>query len=226
MLLGFSTGCLYKTHERIAKETFAFFRSLGCNAIELKCQDDEHILKLINEISRVDLLGFQYISLHAPITFTVETLELIAKAHEKFHFECIVIHPDEVENWEIFSRFDLPFAIENMDWTKTIGKYVDSMQAIFQKLDTKMVFDINHCLTNDPSLFLAKEMAEQFEDRITEVHLSGFESSHELLHITEQLEILQAIPNKNLPIIIEGVCESEEEAKKEFAYIKKYLLKK
>jgi hypothetical protein len=226
MLLGFSTGALHQIYDPISRENFAFLRSLGCNTIELNCRTDESILKLLTEMTPTDLAGFWHISLHAPKIITASTLELLQRAQSIFNFKLIVIHPNEVENWEIFTRFNLPFAIENMDWRKERAKYVDSLQAIFEKFDCKMVLDLNHCYTNDPSMLLAKEMVAEFGDRIVQIHVSGFETYHELLHKTKQLEIMDAIVNKNLPIIIESECETIEDAKAEFEYVKNYLFGK
>ncbi|NTV41543.1 MAG: hypothetical protein HGA61_04725 [Candidatus Moranbacteria bacterium] len=226
MLLGFSTGCLYQTYPQISKETFAFFRLLGCNAIELMCHSEEDIFKLITEIAEADLFGFEYVSLHSPDVITVETLELLQRAQDIFHFQAIVINPSEIENWEIFSRFDLPISIENMDWKQERGKYVDSLQNIFEKIEAKMVLNINHCYTNDPSLLLAKQMTDEFGEKISQIHLSGFETGHESLFKTQQTEIMDAITNKNLPIIIESVCETVEDVESEFRYVKNYLFGK
>ncbi len=224
MLLGFSTVSLYKTHPTISRETFAIFRSIGCNVIQLMCLTEEDILKLITEITVEDLAGFEYVVLHAPTAnINVSTLELLQRAQNIFHFQAIVIHPSEIENWEIFSRFDLPISIENMDWKQERGKYVDSLQNIFEKIDAKMVLDVNHCFTNDPSLLLAKQMTDEFGPRISQIHLSGFETGHEMLFKTKQIEIMDAIANKELPIIIESECETIQDAQNEFAYVKNYL---
>lgn len=223
MLVGFSTGCLYQTHERVSKETFEVFRSIGGNALEVACVNEEELEKLLKEIEPIDLAGFEYVSLHAPILTSTKTLELLAQVQKKFNFEKIVIHPDEIENWEVLARFELPLAIENMDWQKDFGKYADSMQAIFEKFDAPMVLDLNHCYTNDPSMHLAKEMTDAFGGRIEEIHLSGFDRLHEPLFRTGQREILEAIPDKRLPIIIESGCESIIDAKAEFEYVKSFL---
>lgn len=222
MLLGFPTGCI-KTLDPIAKETFAVFRGLGCNAIELTCKDDESIAKLINEIKSEDLSGFEYVSLHAPAIYNEYTFGLLQKAQEIFHFDTIVIHPDEIESLNMLLGTNLPFAIENMDWRKEIGKYVDSMQAIFEKIDVSMALDLNHCFTNDPSMHLATEMYAAFGKRIKEVHVSGFEKLHEPLFRTKQLGILSAIPDRNLPIIMESGCADLEEVKKEYEYVRAFL---
>lgn len=226
MILGFSTGCLYKTHERVSAETFELFKLLGCNAIQVKCNSDEDIIKLLNNARPADLRGFDHVLLHAPAIYEMKTLELLQKAYDIFHFKTIVIHPDEIENWEMLKRFSLPFAIENMDWRREIGKYAESMQDMFDKHDMRMALDLNHCFTNDPSMWLAHEMAEKFNDRINVVHISGFEKLHEPLFKTQQKEILSAIPDKNIPVIIESRCETVEEARKEFEYVKSFLQKR
>lgn len=227
MLLGFSTVSLYKTHPTISRETFAIFRAIGCNVIQLMCLAEEDIFKLITEITVEDLAGFEYVVLHAPTSnITANTLELLQRAQNIFHFQAIVIHPSEIENWEIFSRFELPISIENMDWRQERGKYVDSLQNIFEKINAKMTLDINHCFTNDPSLHLASEMTAEFGPRISQIHLSGFETGHEMLHKTKQTEIMDAIENKNLPIIIESFCETVDDVKNEFEYVKNYLFGK
>lgn len=225
MILGFSSGCLYKTHDRLAKSTFDEFKNIGCNAIELVCVDDDELERLISDVKLEDLEGFEYISLHSPAIHNALTLELLKQAHEIFNFKRIVIHPDEVENWMMFERFDLPFGIENMDWQKQLGKYTESMQDIFSKFDAPMVLDLNHCFTNDPSMKLAYEMNDAFNERIKEIHLSGFTRIHEPLFQTKQIEIMDAISDKRLPIIIESGCESVEDVKREFEYVKSFLEK-
>lgn len=223
MLIGFSTVSLSKTHKRVSAETFEFFRLLGCNAIEVMCAGDEDLEKLVGEIVPNDLRDFEYMALHAPAIYEAKTLKLLKKAQDIFGFKTIVIHPDEVENWEMLKRFSLPFAIENMDWRREIGKYTESMEEIFKKHDMPMVLDLNHCFTNDPSMKLAEEMREKFAEKIKEIHLSGFEQEHEPLFKTKQKEILNAIYDENLPIVIESECETVEDAGKEFEYVRSFL---
>ena len=231
MKIGFSTGCLYKTHDPLAAETFAVFGKMGCNAIEIAWNVggfDE--LEKIAKIKPEDLAGFEYVSIHATSfddfneTEIVAMLQKLTEINDKLKFKAVVLHPYETMNWDIFRQFDLPFMIENMDWRKDFGKYVDSLEDIFSKFNAPMVLDLNHCYTNDPSMRLAQDMVETFGGRIEEIHLSGFETFHEPLFKTKQTEILQAIPDKRLPIIIESGCENVEEAKKEFEYVKNFLL--
>jgi PII-like signaling protein len=230
MILGFSSGCLYKTHGRLSKATFDVFRDAGANAIEIMWHENDENAD-ISKLKKEDLFGFEYISLHAPSfdimseTQIVEVLEKIKEAHQELNFDAIIIHPYATANWEIFKRYDLPFLIENMDWGKDVGKFVESLQEIFSNFDTQMVLDVNHCLTNDPSMHLIGDMYAAFEKRIKEIHLSGFESFHEPLFKTKQDELISAVSNRNVPIIIESVFEDTEELKKEFEFVKSFLVK-
>jgi hypothetical protein len=230
MELGFSSGCLYKTHGSLSKSTFDVFRDAGVNAIEIVWHESDENAD-ISKLKKEDLLGFEYVSLHAPSfdimseTQIVEVLEKIKEAHGRINFKAVVIHPYANINWEIFKQYDLPFLIENMDWKKEVGKYVESLNEIFLKFDAAMVLDVNHCLTNDPSMHLVSDMLEAFGERIKEIHLSGFESFHEPLFQTEQIELIRMIADKNLPIIIESVFEKVEDVKKEFEYVKSFLNK-
>ena len=231
MLLGFATGDLYKTHQRLSLETFDAYRKIGANAIELTIAGMDEAPKLL-EFEQKDFAGFRYVSIHAPsfdrfdINSTIkfrETLDIFEKFCGKVRVNAIVFHPDEIGEWAIFDNYTFPVLIENMDWKKEIGKYVESMQEVFGKCDAPMVLDLNHCFTNDPTMSLAHEMIDAFRERIMEIHLSGYEKSHDPLFQTQQTEILEAIFDQNIPIIIESECDSVEDAKKEFEYVRTFL---
>jgi len=233
MILGFGTGSLYKTHDRLKPETFDIHRQMGCNAIELMWHATPEETNKLLALKKDDLRGFSYRSLHLPsdighmnISALHETLEIAQKVHGELQFNCIVLHPNDMERWDVISQYpDLPIAVENMDWRAEHGKYVESLESIFEKFDAPMVLDLNHCFTNDPSMLLAHDMVKVFGSRIVEIHVSGFETAHEPLVRTMQEEILRAIPDKNLPIIIESVCEGVGEAKREYEFVKNYLEK-
>ncbi|EKE15705.1 MAG: hypothetical protein ACD_11C00110G0013 [uncultured bacterium] len=231
-MLGFSTGCLYKTLNGLEKETISIFGGMGCDAIEIMWHNADDDLTKVLEMDDEFWKQFKSISLHIPSLDAysdvkiASLLETVVQVHNKIHFDMIVLHPYEAMNWDIFRQFDLPFAIENMDWRKDFGKYTDSLKDIFSKFDVSMVLDLNHCYSNDPSMKLAEELLDVFGDRIKKIHLSGFGTYHDPLYRTKQEEILKAIPDKNLPIIIESVCDTVEEIKEEFEYVKSYLEKR
>lgn len=227
MIIGFSTGCLYKTHDALAPSTIDIFRNTGCNAIEVmfhNVSDTERFSKL----TKNDLDGFQYITVHAPIFIKgeedkyKEALNAISKTHSFIGLNAVVLHPDMFDSFDILKGFKLPFSIENMDNRKKSCKDVRDLQRVFEELDMPMVLDVNHCYSNDSTMKLAKDLIEAFNDRIEEIHLSGFDTFHDPLYRTKQELIIDAIPNTDLPIIIESIL-GPEEIKVELEYIKNNL---
>ena len=236
MIIGFSTGFLYKTknYDRVSIEAVKLIQSIGCNAIEFMTINRENLQKIFDNISRDKLKKFEFVSLHLPKGIfqedkreeTIEVLELVQKIHEKLKLNNVVIHPDEVSDWSVFSKFSFPFAIENMDNRKKTHKSINDMRKTFQITSAKMVLDVNHCFANDATMKLAQDFIKEFGDRMNEVHLSGFVDFHEPLFQTKQEEILNSVPGIELPIIIESGCENIEDAKKEIDYIKENLNRK
>ncbi len=233
MQIGFSTGCLYKTHARLAPTTFDVFRKLGCTAIELMCQSPE----LISEIELLtldDLRGFEHISIHLPKCDFGRTneasrfLSRMESVHEKLGFSVAVLHPNEISDWSFLRKTTLPIAIENMDAGKKSCKTVEDMQKVFESIDVKMIFDVAHVFDNDPTMQLGKSLVAAFSERICEIHVSGYNyrELHDPIHLSRQNEILDIIPSTSLPIIIESCCLNEDEVKKEFDYISSYLQEK
>jgi hypothetical protein len=230
MILGFTTGPLGGIS---IKEKIRTYKDLGCRAIELGlvAAKEQERWDEINKLESEDLAAFEHVFLHAPgkefiygrNEDTKRTLENIQKLYEKFHFAHAVIHPDRVEDWEVFKEYGFPIAVENMDHRKEMGRTIEDLRGIFSKVDVSMVLDVNHCYANDSTLELAKDMYVAFRERISEIHLSGFRELHDPLHETKQIEIIQAVPNFDLPIIIEGSFPTAEDIRAEFEYIKNNL---
>lgn len=234
MKIGFSSGCLNKTHDRLSPKTFDILRNIGCNAIELMWRSPEGISKL-EQLTKDDLKGFEYVSIHLPksifannIDKTKHFLSRIEQVHKHLEFDTAVLHPDQVSNWSFFQTTTLPIAIENMDARKKNCKNVKDLQKVFQNIDAKMVLDLAHTFDNDPTMKLGKDLVSAFGERICEIHISGYNyrELHDPIHLSKQTQILDAIPSTSLPIIIESVCLNEDEVRKEFEYIKNYLQKR
>ncbi|MGB5019089.1 MAG: hypothetical protein WBO66_05170 [Candidatus Moraniibacteriota bacterium] len=226
MKIGFSTGSLYRTHDRISPQTFDIFRKVGCTALEILWHPLEDIEK-IERLSREDFQGFKYISIHLPLLdeSKKDLLSRIEKVHERLHFDAAILHPDEVKDWTFFKNTPLPLTIENMDARKAKCKNAADLQEVFQSIDINMTLDVAHAFDNDPSMQLGKELATTFQQRINEIHVSGYNyrDLHDPIHLSKQTQILDAIPSINLPIIIESVCLTVDEVQKEFDYISTYL---
>jgi hypothetical protein len=228
MIIGFSSGCLYKTHDSLDPKTINIFRAKGCNAIEIMIHKISDIEKF-QKLKPSDIKGFEYISIHAPIykgegiDEYISVLMAIEKLHTKIHFDSVVIHPDMFDDFSFLKKINLPFAIENMDNRKMTCRDVASLQNVFNKTDISMVLDVNHCFSNDTSMKLADDLVKAFTLRIKEIHLSGLDTFHDPLFKTKQDFIIDAIPDADLPIIIESGLESVEEIGIELDYIKNHL---
>lgn len=233
MLLGFSTGFLHKIIQPVSREAIFLCQEIGCNIIELSCSYEERI-PLLENIKKSDLESFKKVSLHAPSSIFLKKdrelkliLNTIQEACKRLEIDYIIVHPNIVRNWNIFNDYTFQVAIENMDRYGETGKTVKELANIFNHKNYKLVLDLNHCFTNDKTMKLADEFIKSFKDKICEIHLSGYKDKNNLhvpLHKTRQVNIIKVVPNKRIPIIIESECKDFNEAKKEYFYIKNYLL--
>ena len=221
-LIGFSTGFLWHVYPRASKAVIKVCKNMGCNAIELHCPVEE--FHLMDELRQNDLKDFDFISFHLPsIRENFNILNRIQNFHNKLQFDAVVVHPSEVRNWNDLKSYDMPFSIENMDNNKKVGRTLKSMKEIMSSNDYGMTLDINHCYVNDPTLKLAEDLWNEFKDRISHFHLSGYKECHDPLVETNQTEFIDFVKNKNKPIIIESTCKDLHQAKKELNFIVDYL---
>lgn len=230
MKIGFNTSY---TEVISLEEKVELFLEIGCNAIEFSMSTLDREKQLCNKWENFPWNKFEYYSLHAPcrdIVYgndpeTVGLLDRIQVLQDKYHFALVVFHPDTIADWTIFQHYDLPLAFENMDQRKKLARDVVSMKEIFTKVDAKMVLDLNHCFVNDNTMALSRDFYDNFKDRISEIHISGFETLHDPLYRTRQVEIIDSIPDREIPIIIESKQDTVEDIKREFAYITSVLNK-
>jgi len=228
MFLGFVTGKLDKVSYL---EKIKIFKELNCNALEIGLLDANRFDEVKNSLSKVDYTDFKYLSLHAPALYsnekyyykndkqTRQILEEISWLHKKFNFPAIVLHPNRVKDWPVIREYDLPWAIENLSDRASFGSTISDLEKVFKEDDYKMVLDLNHCLSVDPTSEFARKMVDIFSDRIVEVHLSGYVGYHDLLCQTKQIELIKIASQLNVPVIIESVCNTVEEYRMEYKYI-------
>ncbi|MBI2063607.1 MAG: hypothetical protein HYT65_01275 [Candidatus Yanofskybacteria bacterium] len=215
--LGFSTGCLYRSGlSEVGR--LNFLRDIGCRTVELGFVKFKDFIGVeFWKLRASDLRGFDYVSLHAPVSNygfngdTVEIFQQINWLNSWRPLDLVVFHPDTVEDFSIFRKAEFKFAFENMDKRKKTFKSVKDMAELAGQFeDFKMVLDVNHALTNDPTLALTAEFYKELGDKIAQIHLSGYAGYHEPLFQTQQAEIIKSIRNPNVPIIVEGVLKPEE----------------
>ena len=239
MILGFSTGCLYKHLEPVSKEALNLIKLTKCDAVEL-CATHYEKIYYMDYFSKKDFNPFSYVSLHAPDDFiyrnnkaTKNLLDNIKMNYEKFGFKVVVIHPETVADWSVFKKYDLPFAFENVDPGR-FGSTVNNLRSVLEELPSaRIVVDLLHAYIHNYTINACKNMIKSFKNEIVQVHLSGYKvqddgQKHSPIHSTRQEEIIKAVP-KNVPIIIESVFPKMGRAelinglKQEYDYVKSIL---
>lgn len=223
MKFGFSTGPLWQTIPQ--KEALRLVRAAGCNAVELGLINfDRFKTDWLDELSEEDFVGFEWISVHSSkITYgnnpdTRYIFDKLARLNKLVSLDCIVIHPDIVEDFSVFQNTDLPFAFENMDKRKESFQTPEELDELTKKYGfNKFVLDVNHIFTVDPTMELAKRFYEIVGDRIVEIQVSGYKTLHDPFVETQQTNIIKAVQNPNVPIIDEAKIAADIlEAEREF----------
>lgn len=208
--LGFSTGCLFESAGTI--EAIGILRASGCRMIELGPRIVDHVGGQERaQVTADDLAGFDYVSVHAPKfeygkPGTAEILNKIGYLNQLRPLDLVVFHPDPVFDFNALEASGLRVGIENMDNRKKSFRTVEELKLVLDRFPKfRLVLDVNHIFTNDPTMKSAPAFFEILGDRIAEYHLSGYKILHDPLFETKQVEILRAIKNKDLPIIVESL---------------------
>ncbi|MFA5333137.1 MAG: hypothetical protein WC376_01440 [Candidatus Nanoarchaeia archaeon] len=240
MILGFSTGSLYKHLEPLSNEAVDAISSTGCNAIEL-CALFNYRIELLNILDINKLKKFNYVSLHSSEELryanNVETRKLlntIVKYNKIFKFDNIIIHSDIVDDWNIFKDYDLPFLFENIGRKDGFGYKLDEIIKIIEN-NHKLVLDLTHDYIVDKNMNLSNNLLKNYNNSIKEIHVSGYkkhgkdEQQHYPIYITQQKEMISHLV-PNIPTIIESVIPFENkdyisELQKEYSFLKSLIKK-
>jgi len=230
MIFGFSTGALHQYLD--AKQSIKIIKQLGCTAVELGFVRKQRVEDgWMEAITKEDLEGFKYISLHVPSMYYKDNEETrnIFKRIERINnlrpLDLVVFHPDNVVDVEVFKKASFPVGFENMDKQKLFGRTPKDMEKLLKKnADFRFVLDINHIKSNDPSMKTVDEFYSQLGHKIVEYHVSGLGSDypHIPLFQTRETDILEAIKDLSKPII----CESRltpDNIRQEKDFIERYL---
>jgi hypothetical protein len=208
MIVGFSTGSLAFGD---FNKALSMLNGKNVNAIELSSLRESEFMALIDEMDKLDLNHFNYISFHAPSKLEDltenELVEKLAKVVEKKW--TIVIHPDVIQNFEIWKKLGKHLCIENMDKRKRIGRTAEDLERIFLNLpEASFCLDIAHARQVDPTMIEALLMINKFKSKLKQIHISevNSQSRHEPLNwesILAYKKIVDHIPS-NIPFILES----------------------
>ena len=220
--IGFSTGALAFGDFRRA---LTMLHGKAVNAIELSALRTHELPGLVDSVASLDLRAYQYISIHAPSSFTpeqepeiVDQLKTFAKRNWP-----IVLHPDAIHRVELWRGFGDLLCIENMDKRKPSGRTTEELDPIFSDFpDAFFCLDMAHARQVDSSMTEAYLLLKKFGGRLRQLHISEVNTSSKHDRISEGAyrafqEIASLIPD-NVPAILETpVTENEIEEELEKA---------
>jgi hypothetical protein len=209
--IGFSTGALAFSDVRRA---LRLLEDIPVEAIELSAIREGELIPLLNSLDSLDLGRFQYISLHAPSSFSpqAEASIFMALYNNRHRGWPIIIHPDTIRHFPDWRLLGDLVCIENMDKRKPIGRSVRELEALFTELpEASFCFDIGHARQIDSSMTEAYLILKKFGNRLRQVHVSEVNTSskHDRLSFVGMLdfrEVAHLIP-AHVPLIIESIVE-------------------
>lgn len=216
---GFSTGALEKGNYRKALDWLGEHQ---INSVELSALRYDELEPLVNDLDRIDLNNFDYVSFHAPSSFREDqekrVIELLAPVHARGWN--IVVHPDVIynpENWKCFGR---QLLIENMDRRKSTGRTNIELNWWFNRLpDARLCLDVAHARQLDTTLHLLGNILTSFSDRIAEIHISELDAHcrHKPLtnsSVSDYRSFADRYPH-GVPVIIESMLDGVREPLRE-----------
>ena len=211
---GFSTGAIALGD---FVEALRRLSAHDVSAVELSALRFHELEPLIRALESLDVARYAYVSLHAPSnipereeTFVVELLKSVARRKIP-----IVLHPDTVRDWSLWTQLGAAVLLENMDKRKEIGRTAVEMRACFDRLpDAGLCFDIGHARQVDPSLVEGRRILEQFSDRLRQLHISevGSDSTHDRISwgAAKSFSTLASMIPSQVPIVIESVVRADQ----------------
>jgi hypothetical protein len=206
--IGFSTGALALSDFRLALEEL---QAQPVDSIELSALRYRELRPLLEALGNLPLTSYRYISIHAPSSFDadqeVEIIDLLRRFVPN-HWP-IVLHPDAIHDFSAWRVLGKQLAIENMDRRKPIGRTMEELKTIFEKLpDAMLCFDIGHARQCDTTMTEAYRILRTYSNRMCQLHVSEVNtgSRHDPLSFAAILafaEVADLIPDW-VPVILEA----------------------
>jgi hypothetical protein len=224
--LGFSTGALALSNFR---EALRMLRDQPATVLELSAIRERELVPLLRSLDDLDLSQFQYISIHAPSSFSAENEawifgELYKSLHRGWP---IVVHPDTLYDRSLWRLLGDLLCIENMDKRKGVGRTAQELNYLFTEFpEASFCFDIGHARQVDTSMTEAYLMLKHFRSRLRQVHISevNTQNKHDRLSFVSILgfqEVTHLIPS-SVPVIIESIV-NEDQIRAEICRVQKAL---
>jgi len=219
---GFSTGALARGDFARALRMLDGF---DLEAVELSALRSHELPDLTEFVEKTDLSRFSHISVHAPTDYEADEEASIVKRLAVFARKGwpIVPHPDVIRDYTPWKQFGPLLLIENMDKRKPVGRTVEELERIFERLpEAGMCFDIAHARQVDSSMTEAYRIVRTYRDAIKQVHISVVNTSsrHDLISpsVADSFRTVAILIPGTVPAILETpVKEGQLEGQLEMA---------
>jgi len=170
--IGFSTGALALSNFRLALQEL---EGQPASAVELSALRYPELQPLLDALDTLALAPYNYKSIHAPSSFSAEQeADLVDRLKLSVPRDWpIILHPDTIHDFSAWRVLGNRLAIENMDRRKPIGRTLEELNVIFEKLPEAMFcFDIGHARQCDTTMTEAHRMLREYSKRLCQVHVS------------------------------------------------------
>jgi hypothetical protein len=211
--IGFSSGALAKGDFR---KGLALQEGQDFTAVELSALREGELRPLVESAPHLELGKFGYVSFHAPSAFKLlreeDVVALLAQLPADWP---TVVHPDLIQQPEVWAALGSRLCLENMDLRKRTGRTVEEMQQAFDVLPAAgFCLDLGHARQIDPTMGIAIEMLQRFGSRLRQLHVSevGTFGEHRRLGFlarTAFRRVVRYIPS-DVPVILESIVAEGE----------------
>jgi hypothetical protein len=204
---GFSTGALAFGD---FDQALRMLDGIVVEAIELSALRLRELPSLLEFVSHADFRRFAHVSVHAPTDYAEDQEAAVVDQLLLFSERGwpIIAHPDVFRDHKIWKQLDSFLFVENMDKRKPVGRTVDELKRVFDKLpDAQMCFDIAHARQVDTSMTIAYSITQAFHGMIKQIHISTVNTSsrHDLLTLNaaHSFRALAFVIPSEIPAILE-----------------------
>lgn len=190
--IGASTGYMEDIRDDWAAQVAEAWR-VSPFATELSALSETQLDSLHEYLASAAALPFRYLSIHGPSkdrrlseeALVVKLCQLAGWA------DGIVMHPDTIEEPQLYRDLGRKLLIENMDSRKELGRTQDELAPTFAELpEAGFCFDVAHAWSIDPDMSVASALLDAFGDRLRHLHLSSLSADLHHVPLTEEHEEL------------------------------------
>lgn len=185
-------------------------------AIELSALRFPELRPLLDELPHLDLRKYSYVSIHAPSVFSpAEERGIVDQiAGLTFRRLPVVVHPDSIHDFDLWSDRGVTVCIENMDSRKRTGRTAAELARVFERLpEARFCLDVAHARQFDTSMVESFLMLERFADRLVQVHLSEINMASKHVPMSEAAiaayQMISSLIPKNVAMILESRLDDD-----------------